>query len=223
MVRRVVDQRFAASVDVVAALRYEDPGATPDQLADRLIRRYARELAIGGAVAGGAAASPVAGATVVAATAGADVTYSIGRLSELIMAIGVVYGHLESGADERTAAVVAVLGLSEGAAVGLTGIAARIGSRSGARLLARLPSGQSPTTGGATRRAVNRLSNAKGPWSLAALVPYGIGAGVGAAGNALLARSVGAAAKQYFAATAVDIHLRFEPVVEDAGLGEIVD
>jgi hypothetical protein len=46
---------------------------------------------------------------------------------------------------------------------------------------------------------VSRLANNKGPWSIAALVPYGIGAGVGAAGNAALAQAVGRAAKQYFA------------------------
>lgn len=224
IVDRMVDQRFAMAVEAVSRLRAEDPTATPDELADRLIRRCAKELAVGGAVAGGAAASPVAGVAVAAATAGADATYSMGRLSEMIMGIGLIYGHEQSTVDERTALVLAVLGLSESAAVGLTGLAARVGSRSGARLVAKLPSGTAaPASAGVTKKAIAKLSNSKGPWSLAALVPYGIGAGVGAAGNAVLARSVGRAAKQYFAGGASPAAPAHPPVQEDAGVGEVVE
>lgn len=221
----MVDQRFAMAVEAVSRLRVENPAATADELADRLIRRCARELAVGGAVAGGAAASPVAGVTVAVATAGADATFSMGRLSEMIMGIGLIYGHEQATVDERTALVLAVLGLSESAAVGLTGIAARVGSRGGARLVARLPAGAAPSpTAGATRRALSKVSGARGPWSLAALVPYGIGAGVGAAGNAVLAHSVGRAAKQYFSSTgSPDPSTRFAPLQEDADDAEIVD
>ena len=200
IVDRLVDQRYAAAVQAVSQLRAEHPGASPDELADRLIRKCAKEMALGGAVTGGAAASPVAGMTVAAASAGADATYSVGRLGEMIMGLGLVYGHEHNTAQERAGWVVAVLGISEGAAVGLTGLAARAGSRGGARMLARLPSGTATAaTAGRGRRAMARLSTGKGPWSLAALIPYGIGAGVGAAGNAVLAQSVGRAAKQYFA------------------------
>lgn len=208
----MVDQRFAMAVEAVSRLRVENPAATADELADRLIRRCARELAVGGAVAGGAAASPVAGVTVAVATAGADATFSMGRLSEMIMGIGLIYGHEQATVDERTA-------------LGLTGIAARVGSRGGARLVARLPAGAAPSpTAGATRRALSKVSGARGPWSLAALVPYGIGAGVGAAGNAVLAHSVGRAAKQYFSSTgSPDPSTRFAPLQEDADDAEIVD
>lgn len=223
IIDRVVDQRFAAAVEAVSRLRCEEPDAGPDELADLLIRRCTRDLAIGGAVSGGAAASPVAGVTVAAATAGADATYSMGRLSELIMGIGLIYGHDQATVDERTAVVLAVLGLSESAAVGLTGLAARVGSRGGARLVARIGSGAPPHGTGATRRAISKLSSTKGPWSLAALLPYGIGAGVGFAGNAVLARSVGAAAKQYFQANPLDVGRRHVPLVEDVGEGEVVD
>src|SRR5690606_19184726 len=186
----MVDQRYAMAVEVVSRLRAEDPSATADELAERLIRRCAKELAVGGAVAGGAAASPVAGVAVAAATAGADATWSMGRLSEMIMGIGLIYGHPQHTVDERTALVLAVLGLSESAAVGLTGVAARVGSRGGARLVSRLPSGAAaPATAGVTRRTLAKLSSSKGPWSLAALVPYGLGATIGAAGNAVLAHS----------------------------------
>lgn len=220
----MVDQRYTMAVEAVSRLRAEDPAATADELADQLIRRCARELAFGGAVAGGAAASPVAGVAVAAATAGADATWSMGRLSEMIMGIGLIYGHPQHTVDERTALVLAVLGLSESAAVGLTGLAARVGSRGGARLVSRLPSGAAaPASAGTTRRALARMSSSKGPWSLAALVPYGLGAGIGAAGNAVLARSVGRAAQQYFSSAMSPAPPRHEPVAEDAGEGEVVE
>lgn len=215
----MVDQRFATAVESVSRLRAEDPEATPDQLADRLIRRTSKEMAVGGAMTGGAAASPVAGVAVAAASAGADATYSVGKLSEMIMGLGIIYGHEHATVEERATWIWAVLGISEGAAVGLTGLAARAGSRGGARLLARLPAGsQAAVNTKLSQRVMARLSTGKGPWSLAALIPYGIGAGVGAAGNAVLAQSVGRAAKQYFSGdlgrSSLPTH---EPVVEDAG------
>jgi hypothetical protein len=232
LVDRLVDQRFAMAVESVSRLRAEFPTADADELADRLIRRCAKELALGGAMAGGAAASPVAGVAMAAATTGADATYSMGRLSELIMGLGLIYGHTEPTAQERAVWVWAVLGLSEGAAVGLTGLAARAGARGGARLVAKLPATTTAASATRSRRMLGKLSNSKGPWSLAALIPYGIGAGVGAAGNAVLAQSVGRAAKQYFSTGAAPHDAMGPPpgpagyaeaVVEDAGEGEIVE
>lgn len=221
LVDRIVEQRFGDAAQAVSALRAADPDATPDQLADALIRRAARDLAVGGALAGGAAAAPVAGMGIAAATAGMDASVSVGRLSELVMALGIVYGHGHATAAERAGWIWAVLGLSEGAAVGLTGLAARVGARGGARLLARLPdASRAGVNARLSKRVLSKLAGTKGPWSLAALVPYGIGAGVGAAGNAVLAHSVGRAAKQFFATSTAPAH---EPLLEDAGIGEIID
>ncbi len=197
---RYVDSRADAAAQCAASVRGTFPEEEPDKLADRIIRRYAKELAIGGAVSGGAAASPVAGVAVVAATAGADATFSAGRISEMIMAIGQVYGHdtVSVSTDDRRAAVAAVMGIADGAAVGMSGLAARAGAKGSARVLRRIPTGPAAPGSGAGRRALTKLSSTRGPWSLTALLPYGIGAGVGAAGNALLARAVGRAAKEYF-------------------------
>jgi len=199
---RLVDQRHAVAVEDVARLRAEFPSADPDTLADLLIRRCVRDMALGGAVTGGAAASPVAGVAVAAASAGTDAAWSVSRLGELVMGLGIVYGHDRATRQEKAAWIAAVLGLSEGAAVGVTGLAARLGARGGARLVARLPAvGAGAAGAGRVARAgstMGRLATGRGPWSLAALVPYGIGAGVGAAGNAALAGAVGRTAKQYF-------------------------
>lgn len=204
---RYVDSRADAAAQCAASLRGSFPEDDPDKLADRIIRRYARELAIGGAVSGGAAASPVAGVAVVAASAGADATFSAGRISEMVMAIGQAYGHdpVASTSDERRAAVAAVMGIADGAAVGMSGLAARAGVKGSARVLRRIPTTPAAPGAGAGRRALTRLGSTKGPWGLTALLPYGIGAGVGAAGNTLLARAVGRAAKEYFSSRAAPL------------------
>ena len=198
-VDRIVEHRSDAAIDGVTALRWQFPDDTPDELANRVIRRYAKDMALGGAVSGGAAASPVAGVAAAAASAGADATLSVGRLGEMIMAIGAVYGHDATTVDQRRAAIITIMGLADGAAVGMSGLAARAGAKGGARVLQRIPTTPAPATATARRRALSKLGATKGPWSLTALIPYGIGAGVGAAGNALLARTVGRAAKEYFA------------------------
>jgi hypothetical protein len=202
MLLTVAEQRHEAARSTVAALGRLHPDADADELTNRLIRQCARELAIGGAVTGGAAASPVAGPTAAAAVLGTEGIVGVSRLGEMVMAIGIVHGHGRAEADERALWVAAALGVSEGAAMGMTGLAARAGARGGARLAARLPAAASATVKGAgrTRRLTSSMASKGGPWGLAALLPYSIGAGVGAAGNAALAYSAGRAAKHYFAA-----------------------
>lgn len=217
---RAIEQRWTAALAEVERIRAAHPDASVEELSNRLIRRYAKDMALGGAIAGGAAAAPVAGMAVAAASAGAESAYSVSRLGEMIMAIGLVHGHPANTPEERRAAVLAVIGMADGAAIGVSGIAARAGSKGGARLLRRLTPAAGATTG-RTRATWSRVTRGRGPWSAAALVPYGIGAGVGAAGNALLARAVGRAAKEYYAARARRNPLHHH--VEDAVDGELLD
>jgi hypothetical protein len=233
---RLVEQRAGDAAAAVGLLRAEHPAADPDELADLLIRRCVRDLTVSGAMSGGAAASPLAGSAL--AAAGADSIYGVGRLSEMVMAIGIAYGRTEATTGERAGWVLAALGLSEAGAMGVTGLAAKVGARGGARLVAKLPAASGAggaaagvaagaarrgAVGAASRRAVARMASGRGPWSLAALLPYGIGAGVGAAGNALVARSVGVTAKQYFrdrpGGTAAPGSAADDPVVD----AEVID
>lgn len=198
---QVAQVRHEAARSAVSRLRAEFPEDFPDELANRLIRQCIRDLAIGGALSGGAAASPAAGPTAGAAVLGPEGAARVSRLGEMVMAIGIVNGADRADADERAVYIAAALGVSEGAAMGLTGLAARAGARGGARLLQRIPSAAAATASGAgrTRRMASRMAEKGGPWGLAALLPYTIGAGVGAAGNSALALSAGRAAKHYFA------------------------
>ena len=223
MVDRVVEQRSVHAAEQVARLRAEHPDDSPEELANRLIRRCAKDMSIAGAVSGGAAAAPVAGMAVAAASAGVDSAFSMNRLGELIMGIGEIYGHGIDSHDERRTAVLAVIGIVDGAAIGVSGLAAKAGAKGSARVLSRIPSPASgAVTGGVARRAVTKMGAKSGPWSLAALVPYGIGAGVGAAGNGLLARAVGKAAKEYFSST-IPTAVDHDVIIEEADDTEVLD
>lgn len=196
---RIVEQRYSAAVEAVERLRNDYPDDDVDALVSKLMRACARDLALGGAVSGGAAAAPRAGAAGMAANMGAEVAIGAGRLGEMVMAIGILHGLEDATTKERATWLAAILGVSEGAAAGLTGVAARAGSKAGGRMLSKVAAAGAMAGAGRTRRAAGRMATKGGPWSLAALIPYGIGAGVGAASNAALAWSVGRASRRYFA------------------------
>lgn len=194
----IVEQRYNAAVEAVAGLRESNPDADPDALARKLIVSCARDLAVSGAVTGGAAAAPGSGTAGMAAGVG-DIAFGTARLGEMVMAIGIVNGLDSASARERSRWLGAVLGASEGFAAGLTGVAARAGSRTGGRMLGRMAAAGAAAGAGRSKRAAARMATKGGPWSLAALLPYSIGAGVGAASNAAVAVTVGRAARSYFA------------------------
>ena len=198
----VARQRNEAARQTVEALRGEHPQESPDELTSRVVRQCVRDLAVGGAMTGGAAAAPGAGLAGTAAVLGLEGA-NVARLGEMVMAIGILHGHENASEDDRALWVAAALGASEGTAMGLTGLAARAGARGSARLLARVPVAAS-ASGRRLGRMGSRLAGKGGPWGLAALLPYGIGASVGAAGNAALALSVGQAAQRWFSAHSND-------------------
>lgn len=198
----IAEQRHAAAVESVAALRAAYPHDDVDELSHRIIRQCARDLALAGAVSGGAAAAPGAGPVGAAALLGAEGAVNAARLGEMVMAIGVLHGHTDAPRDDRALWLAAALGASEGTALGLTGMAARAGVRGGARLMGRVPRSPDAPGSGLIGRAAARMSTKRGPWGLTALLPYTLGASVGAAGNFALALSVGRAAIRYFAGEA---------------------
>lgn len=201
----IAEQRHAAALRSVATLRAAHPDDDTAALSNRIIRQCARDLALAGAMSGGAAAAPGAGPVGAAALLGAEGALNAARLGEMVMAIGVLHGHTDAPTDDRALWLAAALGASESTALGLTGMAARAGVRGGARLMGRFPAADTAATGLVGRTAA-RMSTKRGPWGLAALLPYTLGASVGAAGNLALAVSVGRTAIRYFASDGGDAH-----------------
>ena len=198
-VDRLVESRYDAAAALVARLRAEHPDVTDDQLVERIVRRFSRELGVVAAMSGGAAAVPGAGTAAAVLTAGADVAYSVSRLGEMVLAIGIAYGHDAASFEERKAWVLAVLSMSRGAVAGLDGLAAKIGAEGGAAALASLTGAQLESINSKlAAKVVAKLSTDAAVSRLGRVLPFGIGAGVGAAGSIAIARSVARQARRFF-------------------------
>jgi hypothetical protein len=198
-VDRLVESRYDAAAALVARLRAEHPDVTDDQLVERIVRRFSRELGVVAAMSGGAAAVPGAGTAAAVLTAGADVAYSVSRLGEMVLAIGIAYGHDTASFEERKAWVLAVLSMSRGAVAGLDGLAAKIGAEGGAAALASLTGAQLESINSKlAAKVVAKLSTDAAVSRLGRVLPFGIGAGVGAAGSIAIARSVARQARRFF-------------------------
>ena len=198
-VDRLVESRYDAAAALVARLRAEHPDVTDDQLGERIVRRFSRELGVVAAMSGGAAAVPGAGTAAAVLTAGADVAYSVSRLGEMVLAIGIAYGHDAASFEERKAWVLAVLSMSRGAVAGLDGLAAKIGAEGGAAALASLTGAQLESINSKlAAKVVAKLSTDAAVSRLGRVLPFGIGAGVGAAGSIAIARSVARQARRFF-------------------------
>lgn len=200
-VDRIVEGRYGSAVELVESIRRRPNGPSPDQVVDELIRKYSRELAAVAALSGGAAALPGTGTAAAIVATGADVAYTIGKLSELVLAIGVAYGHDAQSIEERRAWVLAVLSMGKGAVSGVEGLAGRIGAEGGARIVTTITSTQLDSVNSKlAAKMIARLATEQSAARLGRLLPFGIGAGVGAAGNVMIVRSVARTAKRFFGA-----------------------
>jgi uncharacterized protein (DUF697 family) len=128
------DEQAAAAR--VAQLRTVYPGATPEELTDRLIYHKCRSTAVVGATTSGLAVIPGLG-TVASLTFGiaADLGITFKMQAELVLEIAAVYGH-RMAPNEKRRVVLTVTGLSTGA----TTIAHRMGNNISKRVTARVAS-----------------------------------------------------------------------------------
>ncbi|MFN8051213.1 MAG: hypothetical protein U0Q22_07260 [Acidimicrobiales bacterium] len=202
---RIVAYRYGAAVDQVEAVRArqrtagsgEEPAVAA--VVDEIVRRYSRELAAVAALAGGAAALPGTGTAAAVMATGADMAYTIGKLGEMVLAIGIAHGHDAVSIEERRAWVLAVLSMGKGAVSGVEGIAGRVGAEGGARIVSSIGATQLDQVNSKLgARLVARLATEQSAARLGRLLPFGIGAGVGAAGNVLIVRSVARSADRFF-------------------------
>lgn len=197
---RVIENRYGPAFDVAKGFQHELGTTDADPVVERIVRKYLREMATVGAVSGGTAAMPGAGTASAAAISGVDLAFSVGKLCEMVLAIGVAYGHDMGSIERRRALVLSVLAAGNGAASGIDTAAGRIGAAGGAAVLSRIPEESLASVNAILgTRVVTKLAAEQGMIRLGKLVPFGIGAAVGGAGNALLVRSVAGAARMFFA------------------------
>jgi hypothetical protein len=194
-------------------VRRKQPGMTPAELVRQLERRYlAAVVGIGGA-SGAAAAVPGTGTAASLASGAAEVTAFVSATALYVLALAELHGVPVSDPEVRRALVVSVL-------IGEAGVAALEGGEAladkhWAHVLARSTPRDKITLVNSylARRFVRRLGTRQGALLVGRALPLGIGAAVGAGGNAALARGAIATARKAFG-PAPD---RFPPRVIDVG------
>jgi hypothetical protein len=200
---RVVRSRYDHAVADVAEVRARYPSAGPAQVSQVLVRRAQRSLAAVAAMSGGAAAAPGIGTAVGLAAAGADAAWTMTRLAELVLAVGVAHGYDAPSLEERKAWVLATLAVANGATGTFEQLAGDLGSRGGIALVRRLgPARLQSLNSALLSKLAARVLATDSLLTLGNVLPFGIGAGIGAAGNAAITRSVGRAAIRLFSAGA---------------------
>jgi hypothetical protein len=179
-------------------VRRKHPELTPAQVVRQLEHRYlAAVVGIGGA-SGAAAAVPGAGTAATLASGAAELTAFVSATALYVLALAELHGVPVSDPEVRRALVVSVL-VGEAGIAALEGGAA-LADRHWAHVLARATPRDKVTivNNYLARRLVRRLGTRQGALLLGRALPLGIGAAVGAGGNAALARGAIATARKAF-------------------------
>lgn len=179
-------------------VRRKHPEMSPAEVVRQLERRYlAAVVGIGGA-SGAAAAVPGTGTAASLASGAAEITAFVSATALYVLALAELHGVPVSDPEVRRALVVSVL-------IGEAGIAALEGGEAladkhWAHVLARATPRDKITliNGYLARRFVRRLGTRQGVLVLGRALPLGVGAAIGAGGNAALARGAIATARKAF-------------------------
>lgn len=166
-------------------IRRAHPDYTPSQVIAQLERRYLGAVVGIGGASGAAAAVPGTGTAANVATGAAEITAFVSASAMYVLALAELHGIPVSDPDLRRALVVSVL-------VGETGGALLDGeAQHWAHVLARAPVKEriSGVNGYLGRLMLRRVGTRQGALLLGRALPLGLGAAIGAGGNAALARA----------------------------------
>lgn len=178
-------------------LRRKHPKASPAQTVRQLEHRYlAAVVGIGGA-SGAAAAVPGVGTAASVASGAAEITAFVSASTLFVLALAELYGIRVSDPEVRRALVLSVL-VGEAGGAALAG--AEVAEGHWAQLLTRSTSRDklAGINGHLGRLLLRRLGARQGALLLGRALPLGVGAAIGAGGNAALARGAIGSARRAF-------------------------
>ena len=187
------------TIDAAVEQRWEQALHRADGVAhlplDRRVRRITsavrRELVATGAASGGAASLPGVGTAVTVASLGGDLAVTTLRLTDLVLTIGAIHGRRDAPVEERRLWVLAVLAFGDGAAAAVQRISAEVARGLTASSTARTSWDLLRATNRSlTRTVLVNYGKRRGAMAVGKLMPFGIGAAIGAGGNAKLVGTV---------------------------------
>ena len=186
-----------AVLNYLNRVRSKNPSMTPAQLEDQLAKRYRTAvMGIGGA-SGAAAAMPGAGTAASVASGAAEITAFVSASAMYVLALAELHGVPVSDPQIRRALVLSVL-------VGEGGAAVVAGERGAdvhwAKVLSSTTSKEklSGINGRLGRMLLTRFGTRQGALVFGRALPLGVGAGIGAFGNAALAKGITKSARKAF-------------------------
>lgn len=174
----------------VERIRRRNPEASPAEVIRILEKQYLLAVASSGGAVGAAAAAPTIGTGVGVALTTSEVATFFAASSAFALAVADVHGiAVEDVARRRTLLLATVLGDVGARTVGeQTGLGSAAWARA---VMTRLPTGTIKQVNRTlTRRFIRRQVARQGSLALGRLVPFGIGAVIGATGARALGRTV---------------------------------
>lgn len=183
----------------LARLREKQPDLTPAETVALLEKRYKQGvMAIGGA-SGASAAVPGIGTATSVATGAAEITGFISATAMYVLALAELHSIPISDPEVRRALVIGVL-VGDGAREVIAGTATESGHW--AQMIGKAAAKDGAKGGGINNRLMRmlltRFGARQGALVFGRALPLGIGAGVGAVGNAALAKGIISTARKAF-------------------------
>jgi hypothetical protein len=195
--RALVIQRPVVLAYLERVKAKKNPHASPATVIEQLERRYLAATVGIGAASGGAAAMPGVGTATSLAAGAAEITAFVSATAMYVLALAELHGVPVSDPEVRRALVLGVL-------VGTGGATAIEGASGSGKYWAQVinrPDSKSKIAGINSRLGhllLTRFGVRQGALLFGRALPLGIGAGIGAVGNAALAKSAVASARRAF-------------------------
>jgi hypothetical protein len=183
----------------VQQLQEANPHLTSDQLARRLIRSTRRRVATTGAISGAVSIAPGLGTMLAVGTLTSQALYALEQEIELVLAIGIIYGHELGSSDERVLEALVVVGITSGAVKLREDVLVAGGERIAIAAVRRLPTLLVTHGGGRILgRILGRFASTGAAKVAARIVPLGVGVAAGAGFDWLAVTALGHAAMKYY-------------------------
>jgi hypothetical protein len=196
----------------VESVRRRNPGADPERVVRLLEQEYLLLVTGTGAAVGAAAALPAVGTGVAIALTTSDVATFFGASAAFALAVASVHGIAVEDTERRRALLLAAV-LGDAGARAVSDAAEISTVHVGRVLLTRLPMTTVKKVNSVlTRRFIRSQAARQTGLAFGRLLPYGVGAAVGAAGGRALGRTVIDGARTAFGPPPA----RFTTVVEIA-------
>lgn len=179
--------RPAILAHVCATVR-RDPQASPEKIVKLLGRQFTGAVAASGGAAGGVAAAPAVGLPAGLALGVADAGVFTTAAATYVLAVAEVYGIPTEDVVRRRTLLLGIL-LGDSATPVIKEAAGRTGAHWGKKVVQSVPvSALRKVNGVLGKNFVTKYGTKQGILVLGKAVPFGIGAAIGAGGNAAFAQ-----------------------------------